>query len=121
MKRTSRIAACLLLVCAFASRTAEGAGSPHPVYHIERAASPITVDGVLDEVAWQKATRIDLKYETRPGENTPPAVATEVLITYDTGHFYAAFRAHDPDPRAIRAHVSDRDNAFNDDFVGVVL
>ncbi|MFL6236134.1 MAG: DUF5916 domain-containing protein [Thermoanaerobaculia bacterium] len=124
MKEVSRITGWLLLACAFApltSRAAEKAGSPHPVHHVERAASAITVDGVLDEVAWQKATRIDLKYETRPGENTPPAVATEVLITYDDGHFYAAFRAHDPDPSAIRAHVSDRDNAFNDDFVGVVL
>ena len=123
MRGRSRIAVVLLLLPAFAPLAAHGeeAKAPRPSYHVERAASKITVDGVLDEAAWQKATRIDLKYETRPGENVPPAVATEVFVTYDDAHFYAAFRAHDPDPSAIRAHVSDRDNAFNDDFVGIVL
>jgi hypothetical protein len=34
---------------------------------------------------------------------------------------YVAIRAHDPEPQRIRAHISDRDHAFQDDFVGVVL
>ena len=128
MNGPSRIARVLLLVFAFtpfAVRGAQegeaGSRSPHPIHHVERAASEIAVDGVLDEAAWQKAAKIELKFETRPGENTPPAVATEAFVTYDAGHLYVAFRAYDPDPSAIRAHVSDRDNAFNDDFVGIVL
>jgi hypothetical protein len=32
-----------------------------------------------------------------------------------------AFDARDPDPSSIRAYLRDRDSAFNDDFVGVVL
>ncbi|HEX4963078.1 MAG TPA: DUF5916 domain-containing protein [Thermoanaerobaculia bacterium] len=120
MNGTSRIAGFLLLVFTCAPFAARGA-QERPVHRVERAASEITVDGVLDEVAWKKAARIELKYETRPGENTPPAVATEAFVTYDASHLYVAFRAHDPDPSAIRAHVSDRDNAFNDDFVGIVL
>ncbi|MEA2601691.1 MAG: hypothetical protein QOF89_2683 [Acidobacteriota bacterium] len=129
MNGKSRITRVLLLVFTFTPFALHGAQegeakpprSPHPIHRIERAASEIVVDGVLDEAAWQKAAKIELKYETRPGENTPPAVATEAFVTYDAGHIYVAFRAHDPDPSAIRAHVSDRDNAFSDDFVGIVL
>jgi hypothetical protein len=48
-------------------------------------------------------------------------VRTEVLFTYDSHGFYVAFRAHDPNPSEIRAHLTDRDAAFSDDFVGIVL
>ena len=62
-----------------------------------------------------------MRFETRPGENTPAPVETECLVTYDDAHIYIAFEAYDPDPESIRAHLSDRDTAWNDDFVGVVL
>ena len=104
----------------------EGAGGPpgrggRPPLQIGPAASTITVDGVLDEPAWQSAAQLELRYETRPAENAPPPVRTETFFTYDDDHFYVAFRAHDPDPSQIRAHLSDRDTAFSDDFVGIVL
>jgi Domain of unknown function (DUF5916)/Carbohydrate family 9 binding domain-like len=101
----------------------EGAGerASRPAYRVERAYSPITVDGALDEPAWGAATVVELAYETRPAENEPPAVRTQALLTYDDRHLYVGFRAHDPDPSAIRAHLTDRDSAFSDDFVGIVL
>src|SRR6185503_15315211 len=34
---------------------------------------------------------------------------------------YVAVRAEDPEPAKIRARLRDRDNAFSDDFIGVVL
>ena len=43
------------------------------------------------------------------------------MLTYNETHFFAAFRALDPDPSQIRARFSDRDRAFSDDFVGVVV
>ncbi len=92
-----------------------------PPLTIGKAASKISVDGVLDEAAWQSAASVELEYETRPAENTPPPVRTELLVAYDESHLYVAFRAHDPKPSEIRAHLSDRDTAFSDDFVGIVL
>ncbi|HET9229214.1 MAG TPA: DUF5916 domain-containing protein, partial [Thermoanaerobaculia bacterium] len=92
-----------------------------PPHSISRATSPIKIDGSLDEAAWQGAAVIDLAFETRPAENMPPPVKTECLITHDDDQLYVAFRAHDPDPKQIRAHLSDRDRAFDDDFVGIVL
>lgn len=76
---------------------------------VRPAASPIRVDGSLDEAAWQEALVFDLPYEWAPGDNTPPPVATEFLVTYDQDRLYAAWRAHDPDPSQIRAHLMDRD------------
>ena len=35
--------------------------------------------------------------------------------------FFFAFEAFDPEPEKIRAHYTDRDRIFNDDWVGVVL
>lgn len=95
--------------------------SERALQRVERAASPVRVDGVLDELAWEKAWRMDLAWEVYPGENVPAPVRTEVLAAYDDTAVYFAFRAFDPEPRAIRAHLSDRDNVGNDDWVAVVL
>ena len=95
--------------------------APSAVNTIPRASSAIVVDGNLDDASWANAWTKELAYEVRPGENVAPPVRTEVLVTYDDQAVYFAFRAFDPDPAAIRAHVSDRDDLSADDWVGVVL
>ncbi|UCE04898.1 MAG: hypothetical protein JSW07_14915, partial [bacterium] len=86
-----------------------GSGTKEDPYIVPKTETEITVDAVLNEAVWQNALVLELKYEVRPGENVTPPVRTEVLITYDTKNFYAAFRCYDPDPSAIRAHLRDRD------------
>jgi hypothetical protein len=91
---------------------------------VSRVTSEIRVDGVLDEPAWRDALTFDLPYEWSPGDNVPPPVPTDFLITYDDRNLYLAWRAHDPDPSAIRAHLMDRDsvNTFvQDDHVLVSI
>ncbi len=84
-------------------------------------AAQFQLDGELNESAWDRALKVDLTYETRPGENTRPTVNTQVRLI-DTGSaFMVAFLADDPDPSQIRAHLRDRDDSWDDDFVGVVL
>ena len=85
------------------------------------ASSPIVIDGTIDEVAWDQALVIELEYEVRPGDNVPPPVRTEVLLTYDRNNFYIGARCYDPDPSAIRARIRDRDELGGDDWIGVVL
>ncbi len=84
-------------------------------------ASPVRVDGVLDEAAWADATVIPLTHEWFPSDNVEPPVATECLVTFDGENLYVAFRAHDPDPSQIRAHLADRDTPFLDDTVGFYI
>ena len=92
--------------------------APH---RVPRAAAPMKIDGFMDEPEWQKALRLEIPWEVWPGDNIKAAVATEVFIMYDDSHLYAGFKAHDPDAAKIRARLSDRDRAFQDDFVGIVV
>lgn len=93
-------------------------------YAVNRATSEITIDAVLDEPAWRDATSIPLAYEWMPGDNVEPPVATVALVTYDDRAIYLAFRASDPDPQEIRAHLMDRDQIdtfVQDDHVTVLV
>lgn len=114
---------CLALAGGLAAQ--EPAAAPPsfaPVtYEAPRTNLPVVIDARLDEPAWQDARRIELIYETRPGENVEPPVDTTAYVTYDDENVYFGFDARDPDPKAIRANLTDRDQSFRDDFVGVIL
>jgi len=114
----SRACLCTLgLLCTgFPAHGAEA--SP---FSLSSTQSPIKIDGILDEAAWDQATRIPVDIETEPGENIPARVETFVYVVENGVNLYVAFDARDPDPGAIRAFLRDRDSAWNDDFVGIVL
>jgi hypothetical protein len=90
-------------------------------FSIPRVDADIRIDGALDEAGWERAWMTTMDYEVQPGENTPAPVRTEVLVMHDAHRVYIGFRAYDPDPNAIRAHLTDRDQAWSDDWVGVVF
>ncbi len=113
-----RNAALLGALLALPPAAAAGAAEPRAV---SPAASALEIDGALTDEAWAHALRLELAFEVRPGENVPPPVRTEMFITFDESHLLLGFRCHDPEPSAIRARYSDRDRAWDDDWVGVVL
>ncbi len=137
MRRLTRIVCAAGLLCLPA--LAAGQSPPQPpapsparpaaasgkvTYPITRAASAIKVDGVLDEDAWKTAAVVPLPIEWMPGDNVPPPVETECFVTYDAKNLYVAFRAHDPRPSEIRAHLMDRDDTdtlIQDDHVGMMI
>jgi len=88
---------------------------------LQRTEGTFEIDGLLDEVAWQHATRIEINKETRPGENVAAKVQTTAYLLEDGEYLYVAFDARDPDPDLIRAYLRDRDSAWDDDFVGIVI
>jgi hypothetical protein len=88
---------------------------------VPRAASAIGIDGVMGEAAWDNALELELRYEVYPAENTPAQVRTLVKVIYDGGSVYFGFRCFDPEPSRIRAHFYERDRAWRDDRVGVML
>lgn len=90
-------------------------------YQVPKTSLGIKIDGSVDDKAWENALRLELNYEFEPGENVPAPVKTEFLLTYNKTYLYAAFRCFDPNPAEIRAHLSDRDNDYGDDFVGILL
>lgn len=110
--------ACLITVI---SIHAAPPGSMKQPRKIPEITSKVKIDGVLDDKAWENALILTLNYEVEPGENIAPPVKTIVRLVYGKKHLYVGFRAYDPNPSKIRAHISDRDNIENDDFVGIVL
>src|SRR5215510_11192007 len=85
-----------------------------------RATKPPVIDGEIDEEEWSGATVVTgfIQYEPRRGQGSD--VRTEVLVLYDAGHVYVAFRAWDAEP--ITAQLTFRDaDLFTDDAVAVVL
>lgn len=105
---------------------ANAAPDPGPArsFTATRATGAITIDGELDDPGWADALVFDLPYEWNPGDNATPPVTTDFLLTYDDKHLYAAWRAHDPDPSAIRAHIMDRDEVgtlVQDDHVVLMV
>ncbi len=103
------------------SAGAAGSDTERPTHRVPRVDGTVNVDGVLDEPLWRDALVLELPFEVRPGENIPAPVRTEALLAYGGSAFYVAFRAHDPDPTAIRARWRDRDTLGGDDWVGIVL
>jgi hypothetical protein len=95
--------------------------SGKPLYRVPRINSAVEIDAVLDEPLWSEALLMTLDYEVEPGENIPPPVRTEVLIMYDAANIYFAFKCFDPKPSQIRARYSDRDQIWNDDWIGIFL
>lgn len=82
---------------------------------------PIRIDGHLDDAAWANALKIDMPYQFSPVDQPQAPVPTEAYLISNRSTLFIAFHAHDPDPSAIRAHLADRDTAFHDDFVGLML
>jgi hypothetical protein len=91
---------------------------------VHRAISEIVVDGSLSEPAWAEATEIAIGYEWFPGDNVKPPVETRAYVTFDESRLLVGFRARDPQPALIRAHLMDRDQIdtlVQDDYVIVQL
>jgi hypothetical protein len=97
------------------------AGEPLAPVRVARAAGPIVVDGRLDETAWEAAAAVAVPFEWFPGDNTAAPVETHVRVAFDDERLYVGFRARDPRPAAIRAHLADRDDAFQDDSVAFAI
>ena len=119
---TTRAALCLLVIAvAVSANAANEKGGP--VLNAVRASGPISIDGKLDEPAWQSATRVDQFWETNPGDNVAPKVKTTGYLAYDDRFLYVAFDMQDPDPHKISTPYADHDgiSGNSDDFAGVIV
>lgn len=124
MKTSTRIAvAFLLFVFAQSHALLAQSGMAGETLRISRAAGAIKIDGDLSDEGWKGTEPVTTWYEANPGDNTPPQVRNVGRIAYDDRFLYAAFEFDDPNPRAIRAPYSDRDDAGGGfyDFGGIFV
>jgi hypothetical protein len=93
----------------------EGKGSP--TAEIPRLEASITIDGVFDEPAWARATRLTGFWQYQPVDGRPSEEKTEILVWYAADAIHFGIVAHDRHPASIRATLADRDNIDNDDHI----
>ncbi len=103
---------------AFAGDTAD---SIKPDIRASRIAGDINLSGRLDDPAWSAAQPIEINYEVTPGDNTPAPQKTTVKILYNSTTVYFGYDCKDTRPQEIRAHITDRDKMYDDDWMLLIL
>ncbi len=86
-----------------------------------RISSDLSLSGNLEDTNWRRARPVSVDVEVTPGENIPAPQHTTVRVLYSQEKIYFGFDCRDTHPSEIRAHVTDRDKCFDDDFVMVLL
>jgi opacity protein-like surface antigen len=87
---------------------------------VPRFEKPPTIDGNLDDEAWQQAAVFKDFIQIGPGDNIAPSRQTEAMIGYDTKTLYMAFRCFDERDK-VRATVAKRDEVFGEDNIRIFL
>ena len=74
-----------------------------------RLEGSLSIDGRLDEPAWQDAPLITGFVQGEPVEGAGPTEPTEVRVLFDEAALYIGARMHESDPDDIRAQLVRRD------------
>ena len=85
------------------------------------ATSPITVDGRLDEAAWQVAPVATAFIQNEPQEGQPATFDTQVRVVYDEEAIYFGVVAADPEPSRIIVKDLKKDYAVDGSDAFVIL
>jgi len=92
---------------------------PIPEAKVPTISTPPTIDGSLEDEAWNAAAKVEIEYTALGREVTQP---TCVMLACDADNLYIAFRCTEPRANAIRVSTHDHDGAvFQDDSVEVFL
>lgn len=86
---------------------------------LHRTASPLKIDGILDEADWLKADVATDFYMVLPMDTSSAKVRTEVRMAYDDEHLYLIAVCHHALPGPYMVESLRRDFAFgkNDNFL----
>lgn len=102
-------------------QTTPSASAEAPTLRAQERTGPITIDGQLDEPAWDRAPAASDFVQGRPTEGAPPPESTEVRVLYDDEAFYVGARLYESDPRAIRDQLVRRDQGGQYDYFEVMI
>jgi len=86
-----------------------------------RITIPPTIDGHINDAAWNEAFKIDQFVQREPNFGEPTSEKTIVSVCYDNNNLYFAVKCYD-DPKKITAKEMARDVSLgNDDRVQIIL
>ena len=107
----------VLLLVAHADRAATqdapDSGS-RKVALVSRAEAPLTIDGALDDAAWQMAMPLTNFIQADPLEGEAPTEQTEVRLLFDDEALYVGVINYDSDPTQIVTTDTRRDSSLGD-------
>ena len=89
----------------------------------QRATSPIKIDGILDDQAWNKAVpaRDFVEWEPAAGRPEDSATRTVVYILYDDISIYIGGYCYERTRDSISKELAGRDAIGVNDFIGILL
>ncbi|MEY4856127.1 MAG: hypothetical protein RLZZ97_957, partial [Gemmatimonadota bacterium] len=85
-----------------------------------RLNDTVTIDGVLDEPAWQRASLLTDFTSYSPVDGRPAQDSIEVRVWYAPEALYVGIRAFAP-PGTVRATLAERDRIASDDWIALHL
>ncbi len=96
-------------------------GAREKSVRIVRSATPVVIDGVLDDDAWRLASRLEDFHEIQPTEYAPPSERTVVYLTYDSEALYVGARLYQDADEVTARILRQGEQVFGDDWFSVVL
>ena len=119
-----KLAPTLLLLSALTATTA--AAAPFLGHEKQIQLSPPrlgqapVVDGRVDASEWSAAAQLEGFTHGRPIEGVRDSLGTTCFVGYDDKNLYVAFRCREL-PGMVQAPISNRDNIWSGDWVGVSI
>ncbi len=92
-----------------------------PALNIPFSEGDVVLDGELDDKLWTKALLVDLNLVNSPWNNLPSPIKTTAKLIENGKFLYVSFIAIDPQPEKIQGFLTDRDDAWFHDLVGIKL
>ena len=116
----------LLGICiAFAVLTAELLPAQTTTRNLpaQRTTKHVTIDGKLDDPAWQDAAKANEFTEFRPsiGKKEQPSVRTETFLMYSDEGIYFGGTCYEQTPDSIARELVGRDGFGMNDYIGLIF
>jgi hypothetical protein len=86
-----------------------------------RREGAVTIDGRLEETAWNAATPQNSFWQREPHEGGAPRFSTEFRVLFDDHAIYVGVRAFDPEPALIRGLLTRRDVESSSDWISIKI
>ena len=94
--------------------------APPPSIEIRRVSRPPKLDDFLSNTPREAETKVTDFRQREPHDGDPVSQATTGYLSYDDKQLYVVIECKDQ-RNLVRAHMSRREDIFNDDVVGVIL
>jgi hypothetical protein len=89
-------------------------------YTATKISTPPSINGILDDEAWQAGTWTGGFTQNQPYNGKPETQKTEFKIVFDENNLYVAIKSYDSAPDSIVNRLTRRDEA-DGDLVGIII